>query len=43
VFFIDDNKSQVFQRREDRAACADYDARAAGMDFVPFIVSFALG
>ena len=43
VFFIDDNQPEIFQRREHRAAGADDDARAAGMDFVPFIVPFALG
>ena len=43
VFFIDDDESEIFQRREDRAARADHDPRAAGMNFVPFIVAFAFG
>jgi hypothetical protein len=43
VFFIDDNESEIFQWCEDRAARADYNARAARMDFVPFIVTLALG
>jgi hypothetical protein len=43
VFFIDNDESQVFQRCEDRAARTDYDARSAGVNFVPFIVPFALG
>ena len=43
VFFIDNDQSKVFQRREHCAAGADHNLRAAGMNFVPFIVAFALG
>ncbi len=43
VFFIDHDEPEIFQRRENRAARADYNTRTAGMNFVPFIVAFALG
>ena len=43
VFFIDNDESEILQRREYRAARADHDPGAAGMDLVPFIVAFALG
>ena len=43
VFFIDDDEAEIFERREDRAARADDDARAAGMNLVPFIVPLAFG
>ena len=43
VFFIDDDQSEVFERRENRAARADHDAGPAGMDLVPFVVPFAFG
>ena len=41
VFFIDDDEPEIFERRENRAARADHDPRAAGMDLVPFIVPLA--
>ena len=43
VFFIDHDEAEIFQRRENRAARADDDARAAGMNLVPFIVPLAFG
>ena len=43
VFLIDDDEPEVRQRREDRAARADHDARAAVMNLVPFVVALALG
>jgi hypothetical protein len=43
VFFIDNDESEIFQRREDRATRADCDASATRMNFMPFIVTFALG
>ena len=43
VFFIDNDESEILQRREHRAARADHDARATGMNLVPFIVAFAFG
>ena len=41
VFFIDHDESEIFERRENRAARADHDPRAAGMNLVPFIVPLA--
>ena len=41
VFFIDDDQPEIFQRREDRAARADDDARASRLNLVPFVVAFA--
>ena len=41
VFFIDNDQSKIFQRRENGTAGADDNAGVAGMDFVPFIVAFA--
>ena len=43
VFFIDNDESEILQRREYCAARADHDPGAAGMNLVPFIVAFALG
>ena len=43
VFFIDNDESEILQRRENSAARTDHDARATGMNFVPFVVAFALG
>ena len=43
VFFIDDDQAEILQRRENGAARADDDPRAAGMNLVPFIVPFAFG
>ena len=43
VFFIDNDESQILQRREHRATRADHNPRATGMNLVPFIVAFALG
>src|SRR5438128_1882895 len=43
VFFIDNDESEVLERREDSAARADNDPRASGMDLVPFIVALAFG
>src|SRR5262249_30000214 len=41
VFFVDNDESQVFQRREDRASGTDYDTRSPTMNFMPFVVTFA--
>ncbi len=41
VFFIDDDESEVFERREDGAACADDDARPARLNLVPLVVPLA--
>ena len=43
VFFIDHDEAEIFERRENRAAGADDDAGAAGMELVPFVVPFAFG
>ena len=43
VFFIDHDQAEIFERREDGAARADHDPRAAGMNLVPFIVPLAFG
>ena len=43
VFFIDNDESEILQRRENSAARADHDPRAAGLNLVPFIVPFAFG
>ncbi len=43
MFFIDHDEAEIFQGRENRTARADHNACAAGMDLVPFIVTFALG
>ena len=43
VFFIDNDERKVFERRENGAACANHDAGATGMNFVPFIMAFAPG
>ena len=43
VFFIDNDESQAFERREDGTARPDGDPRPAGMNFVPFIVALAFG
>ncbi len=41
MFFIDDDEPEVFQRREDGAAGADDDARAARLNLVPLVVPLA--
>ena len=41
VLFIDDDESEIFQRREDGAPRAHHDPGAAGVDLVPFIVPLA--
>ena len=43
VLFIDDDEPEILQRRENGAARADDNARASGMNLMPFIVSFAFG
>ena len=43
VLFIDNDEAEIFQRRENSAARANHDPGAAGMNFVPFIVSLAFG
>ena len=43
MFFVDHDEPEILQRREHRAARADDDARATGMNLVPFVVAFALG
>ena len=43
VFFIDHDEAEVFERGEDRAARADHDPGAAGMELVPFVVPLAFG
>ena len=43
VLFIDDDQSEILERREDGAARADHDPRAAGLNLVPFIVPLAFG
>ena len=42
MFFIDDDESKLFERRKYRTARSDNNARTTGMNFVPFIVAFAL-
>ena len=42
VFFVDNDESEVLQRREDRASRADHNSRAAGMDLVPLVMTLAL-
>ena len=43
VFLVHDDEAERFDRRKNRRARADDDARAALADFVPFIVAFAGG
>ena len=41
MLFIDDDESQIFKRGEDGAARANHDARLAGIDLMPFVVTLA--
>src|SRR6202011_5748288 len=41
MFFIDNDESEVLQGREDRAARADHNSGASGMELVPFVVALA--
>ena len=43
MFFIDDDETEILQRREDRAPGADDNPRPASIDLVPLVVPFALG
>ena len=43
VFLIHDDQPERFDRREDRRARADHDARAALADPVPLVVALAVG
>ena len=43
MLFIDDDQPEILERREDGAARADDDPRAARLNLVPFIVPLAFG
>src|SRR3989442_413442 len=43
VFLIHDDQPEIFQRCEDRAARADHNAGAAGMNLVPLVVTLSFG
>ena len=41
MFFVDNDEAEILERREDRAASTDYNARPTRVDLVPFIVALA--
>ncbi len=43
MLFIDDDQPEILERSKHSAACSDHDPRAAGLNFVPFIVALAFG
>ena len=43
LFFIHDDQAEIFERREDGGARADYYARFAVADAPPFACSFGIG